>query len=104
VSEWPSGCQTDLRRGIQIPEGIVHAQEAQTESLPRFVEGSLELFAALSSGDQARCSGEWIAQSLSLIWMLPPETRECPGMTPAHWERRREFASYMPIIFHTILR
>jgi hypothetical protein len=73
----------NLRRSRQTPEGIAHAQEAQAESLQGFVERSRELFAALSSGDQPRCSGEWIAQSLCLIRMLPRDTQEHPRMTPA---------------------
>jgi hypothetical protein len=75
----------DLCRSIQTPDGIVHAREAQANSLQRFVEGDWELFAALSSGDQPGGYGEWVAQSLSLIRMLPPETAECTGMTATHW-------------------
>jgi hypothetical protein len=82
----------DLLCGIQTPEGIVHAREAQAESLQRFIEESRKLFAGLSSGDQPRGYGERIAQSLSLIRMLPPEMQERTGVTPAHWERRRESA------------
>jgi hypothetical protein len=81
----------DLHHGIQTPEGIAHAREPQTESLQTFVEGSRELFAALSSGDQPPDHGEWIAQSLSLRRMLRPETPECIWMTAAPWERRCEF-------------
>jgi hypothetical protein len=67
--------------------GTVHAREAQTESLQRFVEESRELFTALSSGDQPRSYGEWTAQSLSLIRMLPLERQERTGMALAHWRR-----------------
>jgi hypothetical protein len=58
----------DVRRnprgGRQTPDVTVHAREAQPESLERFVEGSPELFAALSSGDHPRGSGECITQLL----------------------------------------
>jgi hypothetical protein len=48
----------DLRRGRQTLEGIVHAQEAQAESLQRFVEGSRALFVVLFLGDQSQCCGD----------------------------------------------
>jgi hypothetical protein len=46
--QWANGhpeVMRDLRRGRQTAEGIVHAQEAQAESLQRFVEGNRKLFA-----------------------------------------------------------
>jgi hypothetical protein len=55
----------DLRLSRQTPEGIAHAREAQTESLPRFVEGSRALLTALSSGDPPRCYHKWIARHFS---------------------------------------
>jgi hypothetical protein len=63
----------DLRHGVRIPEEIAHARETQTESLQKFVEGSRELFAILSSGDRPQGYCKWNAQSLSLIRKLQPE-------------------------------
>jgi hypothetical protein len=76
----------DLRRGIQIPEGIADPHQAQAEFLQRFVEGSRQRFAALSSREPSREYGESITQPLSLMRMLPPDTQEQTGMTPTHWE------------------
>jgi hypothetical protein len=48
MPELPSRVMKDLHLGIQTPDRIVHARDTQAESLQRFVEGSRELFAALS--------------------------------------------------------
>jgi hypothetical protein len=82
----------DLRRDRQTAEGIADAGEAHAETLQRFVERSRALSAALSTGDQPRNCRKWIAQSVSLIRMLPSDTQEHTGMTPAQWERTFESA------------
>jgi hypothetical protein len=37
-------------------------------------------------GAEPRGYGKWIARSLSLIQMLPPDMQERSGKTLAHWE------------------
>jgi hypothetical protein len=51
------------------------APEAQGESLSRCIQGSRDLFTALSSGDDSQSDHLYIAESLSLIRVLPLQTQ-----------------------------
>jgi hypothetical protein len=93
---------SDLCPGRQTPELMIHARQAEPVSLESFVGESRELFAGLLSGDSPRCSGEWITQSFSTIWMLSSEMQECLEMTPGDWEQRLASVSETPIVCHPI--